>query len=73
MPTGPNNQFAAFGPIVTPQWFSDDLTHAVVMSLDLPKVSDDLPESVNDYWENLQTRELMTISKPPLLRRTHRL
>jgi hypothetical protein len=64
-PTGPQNQFAALGPTVTIQWFSDDLTHAVVMSPDLPKVGDDIAGGVNVYWEDLRNRALTTISKPP--------
>ncbi|HET8567040.1 MAG TPA: hypothetical protein VFL77_11265 [Solirubrobacterales bacterium] len=65
MPTPPPNQNAVFGPITTPLFWADDLNHAVMMAYDLPKVSDDLPAAVNDYWENLRTRELTTISKPP--------
>jgi hypothetical protein len=42
---------------------SEDLSHGIVSSRDLPGVSDDIPDGSNLYWLNTRTGELQTISK----------
>jgi hypothetical protein len=71
-PTPPTNIFPAFSWVTAVRFMSEDLSHAVVVSGDLPQVSDDSPGAMNAYWEDTRSGSLSTITKsfaeqPPAL------
>ena len=52
----------AFVGITLVGQFSEDLSHDIMMALDLPEVSGDLANGPNDYWQDTRTLELTTIT-----------
>lgn len=63
MPTSAVDQFPIFFGYTLVAPLSEDLSHGVVSALDLPTVSDDIPNGENVYWEDTRTDDLATISK----------
>jgi hypothetical protein len=62
-PTPPTNAGPVFELTTTVSLISEDLSHVIVRTGDLPQVSDDSPDVMNAYWEDTRSGSLMTISK----------
>jgi hypothetical protein len=62
-PTGSQNQEAVFAGTTKILQSSEDLNLALLSAIDLPAVSDDLPNRYNVYQEDTRTRELTTVTR----------